>query len=57
MLSTYITTIDHVYTSQQIIKLDVETKKKQEWTAENCWPSEAVFISRPNAVEEDDGKP
>lgn len=54
----YITKLNFVrnYVSQQIIKIDVETKKTQEWTADNCWPSEAVFIGRPNAIEEDDGK-
>ncbi|XP_031425205.1 beta,beta-carotene 15,15'-dioxygenase [Clupea harengus] len=51
----YMTKVGMSAVATKIIKLDVETKKKQEWTAENCWPSEAVFISRPNAVEEDDG--
>ncbi|XP_065117638.1 beta,beta-carotene 15,15'-dioxygenase [Paramisgurnus dabryanus] len=39
----------------KILKLDVETKQKIEWTEENCFSSEPVFIPRPNAVDEDDG--
>lgn len=37
------------------IKLDVETKLHDEWSAENCFPSESVFVPRPGATEEDDG--
>ncbi|MCJ8737373.1 hypothetical protein PDJAM_G00023160 [Pangasius djambal] len=39
----------------KIIKLDVETKLKVEWSAENCLPIEPVFVPRPGASEEDDG--
>ncbi|XP_036442999.1 beta,beta-carotene 15,15'-dioxygenase [Colossoma macropomum] len=41
--------------STMITKLDVETKQRLDWTAENCFPSEPVFIPRPGATEEDDG--
>ncbi|KAG5270135.1 hypothetical protein AALO_G00189150 [Alosa alosa] len=51
----YLTGVEMSAVATKIVKLDVETKKVQEWTAENFWPSEAVFIARPNAVEEDDG--
>lgn len=40
----------------QVIKLDVETKLQVEWSAENCWPTEPVFVPRPGASEEDDGE-
>lgn len=40
----------------QVIKLDVETKLQVEWSAENCWPSEPVFVPRPGASEEHDGE-
>lgn len=40
----------------QVIKLDVETKLQVEWSAENCWPAEPVFVARPGASEEDDGE-
>ena len=37
------------------MKLDIETKERTEWSEENCWPSEPVFIPRPNGEGEDDG--
>lgn len=40
----------------QVIKFDVETKLKVEWSAENCLPMEPVFVPRPDAIEEDDGE-
>lgn len=39
----------------QIVKLDVETKQQIEWTEEDCFASESVFVPRPNAADEDDG--
>jgi len=51
----YMTGVEMSAVSTKIIKLDVETKKTQQWTADNCSTSEAVFIGRPNATEEDDG--
>lgn len=40
----------------QVIKLDVETKMDVKWSAENCFPTEPVFVPRPGASEEDDGE-
>ncbi|KAG9267116.1 beta,beta-carotene 15,15'-dioxygenase-like [Astyanax mexicanus] len=48
-------TVAETTESTSITKLDVETKQQLEWTAENCYPSEPVFITRPGATEEDDG--
>ncbi|TSL68244.1 Beta,beta-carotene 15,15'-dioxygenase [Bagarius yarrelli] len=45
----------HAHLSVQAFKLDVETKLHDEWSAENCFPSESVFVPRPGATEEDDG--
>lgn len=39
----------------QIVKFDAETKQRIEWTGEDCFASEPVFIPRPDAVDEDDG--
>lgn len=39
----------------KVFKLDVETKLHDEWSAENCFPTESVFVPRPSASEEDDG--
>ncbi|RVE58925.1 hypothetical protein OJAV_G00199080 [Oryzias javanicus] len=41
--------------STQVAKFDTETKKMVYWSEENCWPSEPVFVPRPNAESEDDG--
>ncbi|XP_036934388.1 beta,beta-carotene 15,15'-dioxygenase [Acanthopagrus latus] len=41
--------------SQMVAKLDTETKERVYWSEENCWPSEPVFIPRPNGESEDDG--
>ncbi|XP_030620643.1 beta,beta-carotene 15,15'-dioxygenase [Chanos chanos] len=39
----------------KIAKVDIVTRKHLEWTEEECYPSEPVFIPSPDAVEEDDG--
>ncbi|KAG9352725.1 hypothetical protein JZ751_021139 [Albula glossodonta] len=36
-------------------KLDIVTRRCVEWTEEECYPSEPVFVASPGAVEEDDG--
>ena len=36
-------------------QVDVKTKEVKSWEADNCYPSEPVFIQRPNATAEDDG--
>ncbi|XP_044195813.1 beta,beta-carotene 15,15'-dioxygenase [Thunnus albacares] len=41
--------------SKQIGKFDTETKEMVYWSEDNCWPSEPMFIPRPNAESEDDG--
>ncbi|XP_008274518.1 beta,beta-carotene 15,15'-dioxygenase [Stegastes partitus] len=41
--------------AKQVAKFDTETKKMVYWNEENCWPSEAVFVPRPNGESEDDG--
>lgn len=40
----------------KIAKFDTETKEMIHWTEENCWPSEPVFVPRPNGESEDDGE-
>ncbi|CDQ90132.1 unnamed protein product [Oncorhynchus mykiss] len=39
----------------KIGKGDIVTRKYIEWTEEDCYPSEPVFVATPGAVEEDDG--
>ncbi|CAL8311725.1 unnamed protein product [Merluccius merluccius] len=39
----------------EVAKLDTETREMVRWNEDNCWPSEPVFIPRPNAESEDDG--
>ncbi|HEV7423742.1 MAG TPA: carotenoid oxygenase family protein [Candidatus Paceibacterota bacterium] len=39
----------------QLIKVDIESKKSIAWYKENLYPGEPVFIPRPNAQSEDDG--
>ncbi|XP_061568941.1 beta,beta-carotene 15,15'-dioxygenase [Cololabis saira] len=41
--------------SKQVAKFDTETKKMVYWSEDNCWPSEPVFVPRPNGESEDDG--
>lgn len=43
-------------TASQIGKFDTETKETVYWDEENCWPSEPVFVTRPNGESEDDGE-
>uniref|UniRef100_A0A671VQC2 Beta-carotene oxygenase 1 n=1 Tax=Sparus aurata TaxID=8175 RepID=A0A671VQC2_SPAAU len=38
-----------------VAKLDTETKERVYWSEDNCWPSEPVFIPKPNGESEDDG--
>ncbi|KAJ7986098.1 hypothetical protein DPEC_G00347280 [Dallia pectoralis] len=39
----------------KIGKVDILTKTHKEWTEEECYPSEPVFVASPGAVDEDDG--
>ncbi|XP_038142692.1 beta,beta-carotene 15,15'-dioxygenase [Cyprinodon tularosa] len=41
--------------SKQIAKFDTKTKTMLYWNEENCWPSEPIFVPRPNGESEDDG--
>ncbi len=40
----------------QIVKFDADTKQQIEWSGGDGFASEPVFIPRPDAVDEDDGK-
>ena len=33
----------------------MKTKGGLEWQEENCYPSEPVFVAKPDGTEEDDG--
>ena len=39
----------------QLVKLDTVSKAKKTWYESGCFPSEPVFIGRPEAKDEDDG--
>lgn len=41
--------------AQHIIKLDLHTKHHQQWYAQGSYTTEAVFVPRPGAKDEDDG--
>ncbi|XP_034416642.1 beta,beta-carotene 15,15'-dioxygenase [Cyclopterus lumpus] len=41
--------------AKKIVKIDTDTKEMVYWSEDNCWPSEPVFIPRPNGESEDDG--
>uniref|UniRef100_A0A3Q3NIU8 Beta-carotene oxygenase 1 n=1 Tax=Mastacembelus armatus TaxID=205130 RepID=A0A3Q3NIU8_9TELE len=47
--------VDEFGQSKQIGKFDIETKEVIYWNEDNCWPSEPVFVPRPNGESEDDG--
>ncbi|VEN33800.1 unnamed protein product, partial [Callosobruchus maculatus] len=38
-----------------IIKVDTITRSSKTWCEENCYPSEPIFVPRPNFKCEDDG--
>ena len=37
------------------MKIDTETKSYKQWKCENCFPTEPVFVPRPESTVEDDG--
>ncbi|XP_041824936.1 beta,beta-carotene 15,15'-dioxygenase isoform X2 [Melanotaenia boesemani] len=41
--------------SNEVLKFDTITKETVCWSEDNCWPSEPVFVPRPNGESEDDG--
>ncbi|XP_029001361.1 beta,beta-carotene 15,15'-dioxygenase isoform X1 [Betta splendens] len=47
--------IEESSSAVKIGKLDTETKELVYWYEDNCFPSEPVFIPRPNGESEDDG--
>ncbi|KAM3593587.1 uncharacterized protein V6R79_016439 [Siganus canaliculatus] len=51
----YANCVEESALSKKICKLDTETKETLYWSEENCWPSEPVFIPKPNGESEDDG--
>ncbi|XP_067104883.1 beta,beta-carotene 15,15'-dioxygenase [Osmerus mordax] len=51
----YMTCLETTGMATKIMKFDVETKNMIEWHEDKCWPSEPVFIPRPNGEAEDDG--
>lgn len=46
----------NIFYPPQIGKFDTNTKEIVYWNEENCWPSEPIFVPRPNGESEDDGK-
>ncbi|KAL4230270.1 hypothetical protein ACF0H5_010656 [Mactra antiquata] len=38
-----------------LLKIDTQTKTYKQWKHEKCFPSEPVFVPRPDATTEDDG--
>ncbi|XP_034021753.1 beta,beta-carotene 15,15'-dioxygenase [Thalassophryne amazonica] len=47
--------VEKATVSKAIGKFDTETKEMDCWSESNCWPSEPVFVPRPNGESEDDG--
>uniref|UniRef100_H2ZH97 Uncharacterized protein n=1 Tax=Ciona savignyi TaxID=51511 RepID=H2ZH97_CIOSA len=43
------------FVPDSLVKVDVDTGKKIVWREQNKFPSEPIFVPRPNATEEDDG--
>ena len=41
--------------ANQLIKIDILHKVSKIWSEKNCYPGEPVFVTTPNAVDEDDG--
>ncbi|KAM9332031.1 beta,beta-carotene 15,15'-dioxygenase [Pholidichthys leucotaenia] len=42
-------------TAEMVAKFDTENKEMVFWREDKCWPSEPVFVPRPNGESEDDG--
>jgi carotenoid cleavage dioxygenase-like enzyme len=40
---------------KQLCKLNVKTKETWVWQEPDSYPSEPIFVSHPDALEEDDG--
>jgi carotenoid cleavage dioxygenase-like enzyme len=39
----------------QLLKVDVRTGTRKQWSDDGCYPGEAVFVAAPDARAEDDG--
>lgn len=44
------------YFDVQVLKYDILTKSSLTWSEEHCWPVEPLFVPKPGAKDEDDGK-
>jgi carotenoid cleavage dioxygenase-like enzyme len=51
---TYATVSEHGF-AQQLIKLDLHSKRHATWHAKGCYPTEPIFVSKPHATKEDEG--
>lgn len=51
----YCSCVEKSALAKEIAKFDTETKERICWSEDNCWPSEPVFVPRPNGESEDDG--
>jgi beta,beta-carotene 9',10'-dioxygenase len=40
---------------ERIVKVDVSDGTTRSWSAPGCYPSEPIFVARPDAADEDDG--
>ena len=50
----YATTGEHAI-ANQLIKLDLHSKRHLTWSAKDCYPTEPIFVAKPHAKDEDDG--
>jgi beta,beta-carotene 9',10'-dioxygenase len=41
--------------AHQIIKLDLHSKRHEKWDCKGCYPTEPIFIAKPDASKEDEG--
>ena len=41
--------------AQQLLKLDLHSKRHEIWKCKGCFPTEPVFVAKPGSTEEDDG--
>ncbi|XP_028665642.1 beta,beta-carotene 15,15'-dioxygenase [Erpetoichthys calabaricus] len=51
----YCTRVEWRPVPTKIAKVDAMTKQIVEWSEDDCWPAEPVFVPAPDAKEEDDG--
>ncbi|KAJ8791180.1 hypothetical protein J1605_020743 [Eschrichtius robustus] len=47
--------LNHFVPDRQLCKLNVKTKETWVWQEPDSYPSEPIFVSHPDALEEDDG--